>query len=378
MTPRRIPSFRRDSRLVGLKVSGALAALASILAVAVGTFQPSNLGAYVLEGPKWPNGSTVVMQLSLGNAGRTLTDGNTSWNAAAAPALDSWNAVLGGMQFGKVMNSTAPVSSGDHVNSMAFSSTNFGQSFGSSTLAVTTYWFSGSTLTEADILFNSNQSWDSYRGALRSGVYDIQRVALHESGHALGMAHSSLSSAIMYAYINNSYTLQSDDISGAQSLYGPATGTPTPTPTPSPTITPTPTPSPTFTPTPTPSVTPTATPTPSATATPTATPVIASVRLSVSSTSLRTGGSATFTVSASAPVTTTTTVNFRMSGTGFQGSSYSLDASQFTIPAGSSSATVTLTELSVGRKSKTAMMSLTSGSGYTPTFPSSASVSLRR
>jgi len=376
MTPRRISSSKRDLRSIGLKVSGALAALIALLAVAVGTFQPSNIGAYVLEGPKWPNGSTVVMQLSLGNAGRTLTDGNTSWNAAAAPALDSWNAVVGGMQFGKVMNSTAPVSSGDRVNSMAFSSTNFGQSFGSNTLAVTTYWFSGSTMTEADILFNSNQSWDSYRGALRSGVYDIQRVALHESGHALGMGHSNLSNAIMYAYINSSYTLQADDITGAQSLYGPATGTPTPTPSPTATATATPTPTPTATPTAT--STPTATPTPTATVTPTPTPSTVAVRLSVSPTSVRSGGTATFTVSASTPASSTVTVNYRMSGTAIEDSNYSLSASQFTIPSGSSSATVTLNVLSATKRAKAATMSLQPGSGYTLSFPTSASVSIRR
>src|SRR5438874_4451536 len=121
-----------------------------------------------------------------------------------------WNQVLGGMQFGRVMNSTAAVASGDRVNSMAFSSTIFGSSFGSSTLAVTYYSYSGSTMIEADILFNTAQPWDSYRGSLRS-AYDIQRVALHESGHALGMAHSSLSTAIMYAYISSAYLLSSDD-----------------------------------------------------------------------------------------------------------------------------------------------------------------------
>src|SRR2546423_2769229 len=98
------------------------------------------------------------MQLSLGNAGRTLSDGNTNWNTAVAPALDSWNQVVGGMQFGKVMNSTAAVASGDHVNSMAFASTVFGSSFGSNTLAVTYYRYSGSTMAEADILFNTAQS----------------------------------------------------------------------------------------------------------------------------------------------------------------------------------------------------------------------------
>ena len=372
MTPPDNPSCERRLS-VGGKIVGSFATAIALLSVAIGTFEPQDTGAYALEGPKWPNGSTVVMQLSMGNAGRTLLDGNTSWNAAAAPALDSWNAVIGGMQFGKVMNSTSAVSSGDHVNSMAFSNTNFGHSFGSSTLAVTTYWFSGSTMTEADILFNNNQSWDSYRGSLRSGVYDIQRVALHESGHALGLDHSSLSTAIMYAYINNSYQLTADDIAGAQALYGAATSSPTPTPTVTPTATPTPSPTPTATPTAT--VSPTATPTPTPTATPSSNPT---VRLSVSPTSVRTGGASTFTVTTSSPVSNVTTVNFRMGGNAVNGSTYSLDANQFTIQPGTSSATVTLDVGTIGKKAKTATMTLNSGSGYTLSFPSNGSVSIRR
>src|ERR1041385_6503343 len=90
------PPFCRKPLRLGPPVLGlfALAATALFLRTAY---------AYVLEGPKWPNGSTVVMQLSLGNAGHTLSDGNTNWNSAAAPALDMWNQVIGGMRFGKVM-----------------------------------------------------------------------------------------------------------------------------------------------------------------------------------------------------------------------------------------------------------------------------------
>ena len=358
------PPARAVAAVASRKI-GAVAALAAILTVGIGVLQPPKADAYTLEGPKWPNGSTVNMQLSLGNAGRTLSDGNTSWNSAVAPALDQWNAVIGGMQFGKVMNSTVSLARGDRFNSMAFSSSVFGQSFGSNTLAVTYYSYSGSTFLEADILFNTAISWDSYRGSLRSSQ-DIQRVALHESGHALGLDHSSVGTPIMNAYVTNTYTLQSDDIAGAQSLYGPSNSTPTPTPT--------------ATPSTTPSATPTATPTPSPTLTPMPTPAGSTLTLSVSPASVHKAGTATFTITAGAPVTSTTTVTYSMSGNAILGKHYTLSGipGQVTIPAGANSANVTLTVLSATKRAKTATMNLNSNIGYTLSIPMSASVSISR
>src|SRR5438270_6130920 len=154
MTPRHTVSSLYRSTSTGTTICGRLIAFAAMLAVAVGTFEPRDASAYTLEGPKWPNGTTPVMQLELGTPGRTLLDGNTSWNTAAAPALDMWNHVVGRMQFGRVMNSTAAVASGDRVNSMAFSNTVFGQRFGSNSMAVTYFCCSGSTMIESDILIN--------------------------------------------------------------------------------------------------------------------------------------------------------------------------------------------------------------------------------
>jgi predicted Zn-dependent protease len=349
--------------------------LALVAAAIFGIALPNVVRAYALEGPKWPNGSNPTVQLELGSAGRTLSDGNTSWNSAVSPALDMWNQVMGNLQLGRVKDSTAPIVSGDRVNSMSFGAKFFGQSFGSNTLAVTYYSFSGSTMIEADIVFNTAQSWDSYRGPLRSAV-DVQRVALHELGHLLGLAHSNLSTAIMNAYVNNSDQLTADDIAGIQALYGASNGSPTPTPTPTPFPTPTPTPTP-F-PTPTPTAFPTPTPTPSITPTPT--PSTVSVSLSVAPSSIRSRGSATFTVSTSTPGSSDVTVTYRMSGTAIFGSNYSLSGTpgQVTIQAGSSSATVTLTESSVGQRGKTATMTLNPGSGYNVSFPSNATVFLNR
>lgn len=354
MTPR----FITRSHLV-LKI--CLAALGVL--VLTGAFA-RNLHAYALEGPRWPSNSNPVAQLELGSAGRTLSDGNTSWNSAVSPAIDMWNQVMSNLQLGRV-NSSAPIVSGDGLNSLSFGSSFFGQSFGANTLAVTYYSYSGSRMIEGDIVFNTAWTWDSYRGGLRSNP-DIQRVALHELGHLLGLAHSSVTNAIMYAYINNSYLLTADDIAGIQSLYGTPSGGPTPTPTPSPSATPTPTPS--ATPTPTPSVT------------PTPTPSTVSVSLVVAPRTVRTGGTATFTISASTPASGPVTVSYRMSGNAIQGTTYSLDGTpgQVTIQSGASSATVTLTNLGVGRRGKTATMTLNPGSGYNLSPPTSASVSLTR
>ena len=376
MTP--APSDRSNFYL-----KAALALAGTILLV---TALPKAAHGYALEGPKWPNGSTPTLQLELGSPNHTLSDGNTSWNAAVSPVADMWNQVMGRIQLGPV-NSSAAIIQGDHLNSLSFGSSFFGHSFGSNTLAVTSYSYSGTTMTEADIVFNTAWTWDSYRGSLRSAI-DIQRVALHEVGHLIGLAHSGVANTIMYPSINNAYLLTADDIAGIQALYGSPSSTPTPTPspTPSPTVSPTPTPNPSVTPTPTPNPTatptpfPTATPTPTVSATPTPTPATVFVSLSVSPSSIHPGGVATFTVSTSTAPASDLTVGYRMSGTAYNGSNYSLSGTyaQITIPAGSKSATVTLTELAAARKTKTATMALNPGPGYILRRPTTATVSLMR
>jgi len=196
---------------------------------------------YALAGKSWPSGSTIVLQLGLGNPPLPLSDGNTSWNTAILPALEQWNQQIARVQFSGVVNSSAAASTGDLVNSVVFATNVFGQSFGNGTLAVTYYRTQGANMIEADVLVNRAQTFDSYRGPLRFGgaggfaTGDIRRVLLHELGHAFGLNHPDGAGqhidAIMNSITSDRELLSSDDIAGAQALYSAPAPTPSPTPT---------------------------------------------------------------------------------------------------------------------------------------------------
>jgi sugar lactone lactonase YvrE len=171
---------------------------------------------------KWPAGSSPFL-IALGTSG-TLSDGHT-YNSSIQAAMTVWNNQLGSFQLQGQSVAPRAASDGNRVNEVVFSNTVFGRTFDSNILAVTTTWSAGNDRTESDILFNTAYSWDSYRGSVRSGAPDIQRVALHELGHALGLDHpdedGQFVTAIMNSRVGNLNTLATDDIAGAQQLYGP-------------------------------------------------------------------------------------------------------------------------------------------------------------
>jgi hypothetical protein len=66
-----------------------------------------------------------------------------------------------------------------------------------------------------DIVMNPDVTWNL------GGTYDVRTVAVHEFGHALGLAHSALTSAVMYPnYTGMKQTQGSDDINGIRAVYG--------------------------------------------------------------------------------------------------------------------------------------------------------------
>jgi len=66
-------------------------------------------------------------------------------------------------------------------------------------------------------------NWHDGPGTVSSGI-DIQGVACHELGHALGLGHTTVNGSTMLAYISGTgqpqRSIQSDDINGVRAIYG--------------------------------------------------------------------------------------------------------------------------------------------------------------
>lgn len=177
--------------------------------------------AYVLMGTS-PGGHltmNLAMQALIGN--QPASDAMAQWNQVGiGPGQDH--------AFFVAQTSGTSGSCGlNHANEVTWSDTDCGLAFGSSTLAVTTTWSSAGKVVEVDMLFNNTRSWSSYSGPLRynangTSLNDLNRVALHELGHAAGLDHpdgaGQTVSAIMNSHISNTYTLQADDIAGAHAI----------------------------------------------------------------------------------------------------------------------------------------------------------------
>lgn len=177
---------------------------------------------------KWPMG-TIPFRIMLGDTAN-LSDG-TSFNLTADIAAEQWNDILGSVQFVTTLT-TGTGARNNGVNEMVFMSSVFGDPFDENVIAVATQFTSsrsGNERSEADIVFNSNIVWNSFRGSrpgnVPSTALDLRRVALHELGHALGLGHPNEDNQTVFAVMNSRVSsidaLTDDDIAGAQMLYGP-------------------------------------------------------------------------------------------------------------------------------------------------------------
>jgi predicted Zn-dependent protease len=194
---------------------GRIATMAAVLAaLMIAPVCGRTAHAYSLEGPKWP---------TLKENFRYVIPGANSatFSAAFRQAMIDWNQVSKFKYFGVDSSANPCLQSGP--NGGALMPTACGQAFGSGVLAITFYNFDGSNrMTHAGTAFNSHVDFSVYSGALRANTTDFRRVAIHELGHALGLAHENNPNipAIMSPTISNIQKPQPDDIDGARALYG--------------------------------------------------------------------------------------------------------------------------------------------------------------
>ena len=176
--------------------------------------QPTSVEGYRFWGAPWPNG-TVRLYHRLGAPRRPFSDGDRSWDQVAQRAMSQWNGSIRNVRFSSRSFPAVDVPWWDGFNDVAWTS-----KLPTRTLGVTYQLSILGVRFESDVLFNARIPWDSYRGSLRTRATDFRRVALHEFGHVLGLDHPPSGSAIMRARVSNVDRLRSDDIAGAQRLYG--------------------------------------------------------------------------------------------------------------------------------------------------------------
>jgi hypothetical protein len=189
--------------------------LALAIAVIIVAASADPAMAYVLLSPRrtWASTPVNVPVYSAGNS--TINDGSGGVLAVAG-AIKAWGIVSSGSTNAAAVRGQAPAT---------ITLNNNGHLCTGSCLAATlTGYYSGSTITDADIYTNTKYSYTSSKETDGcSGEYDIDGIMVHEVGHVIGIGHSNVAGATMYPTVSacnfNNRTLEADDTAAKNDLY---------------------------------------------------------------------------------------------------------------------------------------------------------------
>jgi hypothetical protein len=178
---------------------------------------------YKLTGVKWKT-LPVTYAFNPTNENSALSDSQIA--AILALSTQAWDNETGETLFtgNSPVTTNKPYGVLDGTNTVAFG--NLGTS---GTIAVTTYWYNRKTreIVEFDMCFNTYYAWGDATQTSQQ-VMDIQNIATHEFGHAIGLAdlyQAAFDFVTMYGYADynqtNKRTLEPQDIAGLEKIYGP-------------------------------------------------------------------------------------------------------------------------------------------------------------
>jgi len=169
-----------------------------------------DVGEFTLDGRRWPN---TTLTFGYESFSPDLTQAQI--RAAIRQALDLWAAVTP-LRFNEVPMASNP----DIVVRFVAGNHGDGSPFDGASGVLAHAFFpppNGGSLA-GDTHFDEAEAWSVNLPA--SGI-DLVTVAAHEFGHALGLAHSTVSGALMAPFYNGPHrNLEADDIAGIRAIYG--------------------------------------------------------------------------------------------------------------------------------------------------------------
>lgn len=193
--------------------------------IVLGALVVSSASAYVLLSPRRSWGTTVVA-ITVDNRGNaTVTDSDRGATAVvnALNANVSWNSAGTGNRAIAVKGSVASFTLGDGIVMLNFSDPIHACN-GSCLAATFTGYYTGSTITDADIVTNrKNKLASTAEPDGCSAEYYIEGIMVHEVGHVLGLGHTNVSGATMFPSVsacnNGPASIEADDKAAIQDLY---------------------------------------------------------------------------------------------------------------------------------------------------------------
>ncbi len=181
--------------------------------------------------PLWWSGQCVGFsvqqnastQISLGDAESHALAAFERWMNASCPSGGSPSIIVS--DEGPVACDEVGYSEvGPNQHVIIFRDTSWPYSDRYNTLALTTVTFDTDTgeIYDADMEINTSKTTITVNEPAGAGEYDFDSIITHEAGHFLGMAHSPLDTAVMFAhYKAGSTALTSDDVAGICTIYEP-------------------------------------------------------------------------------------------------------------------------------------------------------------